>query len=424
MTALKFSHVTSVKPVLATRLAVMLALQFSVWGVWTVPFGMFLDARGLSDIIGYAYAMQGVAAVVAPLTVGRLADRVVPAQKLMGLLYLGAGLFLFLMPAASHNRVFLLATALAHFLCFVPTLPLANTITMTLIPEPKRNFPRIRAFGTLAWIVVGLLVGLLPGTATSDLPMSLAGMGCIAAAIYSFTLPNILPPDPTQDHAAPSVFGFYIIRHADNRNLRVLLIAAFCAVIPLALYYAYANVFLTESHVHLKIGSLDAGPTALQTVYQMAELALLLPLPILIRRLGTGAVISLGLAAWIGSYALFAYGAGAQALAPLALAIALQGISYSCLFTAGAIYVDSVCSQDECARAQSLFSTLTLGWGPVFGALLASQVFAHTHTDKAQNWQMFWLIPAAISAGVLIYFLTQFRGNNGRGTLGAPSEPS
>ncbi len=394
------------------RLALAFFLQFATWGIWTVPLGAYLSVtRGWGDIVGLAYAMQGVAAVISPLIVGLLADRSISAQKLMGRLYLGAAAFMFVMPELTNNRVLFLAALLGHFICFVPTLPLANTIGLTLVAHQKRRFPAVRAFGTIGWICVGLFVGLMPGAATSDLPMTIAAWGCLAAGVYSFTLPDVPPPD----HPAPirftALFGVDVLRHADSRNLRVFLVTAFCAVVPLAFYYGYGNIFLNQVRAHIRFGPLDAGPTALQTVYQMAELAVLLPLPILVRRVGIGSVIATGLIAWVCSYGQFALAPRTDSgLTFCLLATALQGISYSCLFTAGAIYIDSACQDADCARAQSLFSTITMGLGPVTGAVMASVTFSETQKLGAADWRLFWVVPACLCVTVLMYFLLRFRG--------------
>lgn len=390
------------------RLATMFMLQFAIWGVWSVPLGTYLtEVRHWNDIVGLAYGMQGIAAIIAPMLVGLLADRVIPAQKLMGCLYFAAAAFMFVLTTVTSNRFLFLAVLLGHFICFVPTLPLANTVGLTLIPNAKKNFPHVRAFGTLGWICVGLFVGLKHDAATSDLPLRMAAWGCVFAALYSFALPKVPPADKSGGIKLASLFGLEVLRRADSRNLRVLLIAALCAVVPLAFYYAYANVFLNQVHAHLSLAGIDAGPTALQTIYQMAELALLLPLPILIRQAGTGSVIGFGLVGWIASYCLFAF--GQHNLVQVLSATALQGVSYSCLFTAGAIYIDAVCCKEDCAQAQSVFSTISLGLGPVAGALFASFVFARTQSHAASGWTTFWLIPTGMCGIALIYFVSRFR---------------
>ena len=397
------------------RIAAAFFLQFATWGIWTVPLGTYLSVtRGWGDIVGVSYAMQGVAAIVAPIIVGVLADRSVSAQKLMGCLYLGAASFLFVIPAVTSNRVLFLAALLGHFLCFVPTLPLSNTIGLTLISDPKRHFPGVRAFGTMGWICVGLIVGLMPGAAASGLPMTIAAWGCVAGGAYSFTLPDVPPPDEPAPFRLSALFGLDVLKHADTRNLRIFLTTALCAVVPLAFYYGYGNVFLTQVHAHMRLGPLDAGPMALQTLYQIAELAVILPLPMLARRFGVGPVVIAALGAWVISYALFAAGFRASSgLVFLLLATALQGVSYSGLFTAGAIYIASVCQDADCARAQSLFSTITMGLGPVAGSVLASVVFARTQPGSLPDWRLFWTIPACLCCLVLAYFVLRFRLSRG-----------
>ena len=394
------------------RLAIAYFLQFATWGIWTVPLGNYLSVtRGWGDIVGLAYAMQGIAAIVAPLIVGLIADRNISAQKLMGCLYVGAAAFMFVIPALTSNRVLFLAALLGHFLCFIPTLALSNTIGLTVIADPKKRFPAVRGFGTIGWICVGLFVGLVPGVANSDQPMTFAAWGCLVAGAYSFTLPNVPPADQRAPVKLSALLGIDVLRHADSRNLRIFLVTSFCAVVPLAFYYGYGNVFLNQMHAHIRFGPFNAGPTALQTVYQMAELAILFSLPIFIRRASVGPVIATGLVTWVCSFSLFAFGSRAEnGLIFWLLATVLQGVSYSCLFTAGAIHIDSACRDADCARAQSLFSTITMGLGPVVGAVIASVVFAKTQQIGAADWQAFWTVPGFLCVAALVYFLLRFRG--------------
>ena len=66
------------------RLIVMNFLQFAVWGAYLTSMGTYLYNIGLGEKIGLFYAMQGIVSLFMPAVMGIIADRWVPAQKLLG----------------------------------------------------------------------------------------------------------------------------------------------------------------------------------------------------------------------------------------------------------------------------------------------------------------------------------------------------
>ena len=75
------------------RLIGMSFLQFSVWGAYLISMGTYLFSTGMGDKVGYFYAMQGVVALFMPALMGIVADRWIPAQKLLAGCHLLSALF-------------------------------------------------------------------------------------------------------------------------------------------------------------------------------------------------------------------------------------------------------------------------------------------------------------------------------------------
>ena len=98
----------------------------------------------------------------------------------------------------------------------MPTVALGNSIVFT--HANVLALPKIRVWGTIGWIVAGLVVGFLGWT--SDLNMFyLAGGASLVLGVYSFTLPNTPPPakgDPVDIRALFMVdaFSLFIKRPA------------------------------------------------------------------------------------------------------------------------------------------------------------------------------------------------------------------
>ena len=160
-----------------------------------------MTSIGFGDIIGRTYSTQGWGAIIAPLFVGVIVDRYLPAERVLGVLhFVGAALLLALSTITDSKTLFYF-TALAYMATFMPTLPLCNTIAFNVMENTEQQFPAIRVMGTIGWIVAGLLLSfvlsplVLPESATATIeqtnwPIRLAAGAAIFLGIFSFTLPK------------------------------------------------------------------------------------------------------------------------------------------------------------------------------------------------------------------------------------------
>ena len=226
-----------------TRLSIMMFLQYFVWGSWAVSAGgymaMTLEFDGQS--IGLIYSTTAIGAIFAPLFVGYVADRFFATERILATLHLvGGGLLL----VAGQQKSFkgLLATMIAYALCYMPTLALTNSISFQNIGEPEKEFPRIRVFGTLGWIVAGLIVGILLG-GTNNTFFIMAGGASIALGLYCLTLPHT----PPRGSAGGDVLGLGAVGLFKEPSFTVFAICSFLICIPLAFYYNFANEYLVET---------------------------------------------------------------------------------------------------------------------------------------------------------------------------------
>ena len=209
-------------PFLTSRLSVMMFLQFFIWGAWFATLGQCLGSNNLSGFGGDAYGTAPFGAIFAPLFLGVIADRFFPSQKVMGFLFLIGAVFLLLIPSTAEAAAkwtggvdetnpkgkLMIWFMLGNMLTFMPTVALGNSIVFT--HANVLALPKIRVWGTIGWIIAGLVVGFLGWS--SDLNMFyLAGGASLALGIFSFTLPNTPPPakgDPVDFRALFMVDAF------------------------------------------------------------------------------------------------------------------------------------------------------------------------------------------------------------------------
>ena len=338
----------------------MMFLQFFTWGAWFATLADALVTNQLGDIVGRAYATAPIAAIFAPLFLGLIADRFFASEKVMGLLLLVGGLCLFGVPvlqsqgASAETVVWLI---LAHMLCYMPTLGLSNTIAFTHIPSPDQ-FPRIRVWGTIGWIVAGLLVGGLGWSSTYNI-FWLGAISSVVLGFYCFALPHTPPPLRGQPMNLRSLFMVDAWRLLGDWNFLVFAICSTLVCIPLAYYYGKTSTFLSQT------GFAQSAST--MTIGQMSEIFFMLLIPFFFRSLGVKLMILIGMACWAARYLLFAYGAPDQVTWMLLLAIALHGICYDFFFVTGFMYTDQKAPKEIRGQAQGLLVFLTQGVGMFVG---------------------------------------------------------
>lgn len=347
---------------LRLKLSVMMFLQYAVWGSWAVSMGTYCGATLKFDgiQIGSIYSTTAIAAMISPLFMGFLADRLFATEKLIAVLHLvGGGLLL----AAANLTEFpiLYAVMVAYALCYMPTLALTNSISFANISDPEKQFPGIRVWGTWGWIVAGWIVGFVLD-AKSNVPLQLAGGLSILLGLFSFALPHTPPKGRLAVTEQDTKGGLGIAQLLGDPSFLLFVIASFLICIPLSLYYGFANVFLTEIEAPY--------PTALQTIGQMSEVGFMAAMPFFITRLGVKNMLAIGMLAWVARYVCF----GTLSFPLVVVGLILHGVCYDFFFVASQIYVDNRVTGSQRAAAQSFIAFVTLGLGMFVGAYVGGYI--------------------------------------------------
>lgn len=339
-------------------LSVMMFLQFFVWGVWFATLGQALGSNGLADSIGGAYGTAPLGAIFAPLFLGIVADRFFPSQIVMGVLFLVGGVLLYLATGAAEagNGKLMVSYCLGHMLCYMPTLGLGNTIAFSHLD--RLQFPKVRVWGTIGWIVAGLAVGFL-GWSSSLKIFQLGAASSILLGVYSFFLPHTPAPAKGQRIDLRALLMVDALKLLAKPGFLVFILCSGLICIPLAYYYGLTSNYLTNAGFEQAASSMTIG--------QMSEIVFMLLIPFFFRRLGVKWMILVGMGAWVLRYLLFAFGAPDQVAWMLFLGIALHGICYDFFFVTGFMYTDKVASKEIRGQAQSLLVFVTQGIGMYFG---------------------------------------------------------
>ncbi|MCA9119167.1 MAG: nucleoside permease [Planctomycetaceae bacterium] len=346
---------------MVTLLSIMMFLQFFAWGAWFATLSAALDANGLGAIIGPAYECAPIAAIFAPLFLGLIADRFFASERVMsGLMLIGGGIMCAIPVVAARGEgsgKLLVWLILGHMLCYMPTLGLSNTIAFTHIPH-QDMFPKIRVWGTIGWIVAGLVLGAMGWSASFNI-FWLGAASSIMLGLFCFALPHTPPPLKGKPMDLRSLFMVDAFKLLADWNFLVFAVCSTLICIPLAYYYGMTSTFLNQTGF--------AEPGATMTIGQMSEIFFMLLIPFFFRKLGIKIMILIGMACWVVRYALFSFGAPDQVTWMLLLAVALHGICYDFFFVTGFMYTDQKAPKSIRGQAQGLLVFLTQGIGMFFG---------------------------------------------------------
>jgi len=390
---------------LRVRLAVMMFLEYAIWGSWYVTLNTYLTStlHFSGAQAGAVFGTTAVASVVSPFFVGLVADRYFSTERVMAALYaLGAACMLAVRHVTSVTGVY--ALLLAFCLCFFPTISLTNSLTMRQVTDPGRDFPPIRTMGTLGWIVIGLVVGFLR-IESSNASFLLAAALCLVMCAFSLAALPHTPPRPSPGVTARSVAGLDALAMMKDRTFLVFAIASVLACIPLTFYYSFTNTYLNE------VGVINAAGK--MTIGQMSEVLLLLAMPVVFRLVSVRTVLLIGLAAWCGRYLLLGYGNATNGMWMFYAAIALHGICYDFFFVTGQLYADQVAPDHLRSTAQGFMTFATYGLGMLIGSFLSGYVLDYFSTGAggtvSRDWTAFWLSSSAMAFAILVLVLLFFR---------------
>ncbi|MFK5923070.1 MAG: MFS transporter [Verrucomicrobiota bacterium] len=401
-------------PLLA-NLSTMMFLLFFVWGAWFAGLGGFMIKAGMSSAIGNAYSCTPIAAIITPFFIGFFADRFFNAEKLQGLLLLLSGVFLAIAPsfAKPETSTIFVWILLAHALCFMPTLSLSNTICLKHLANSEKEYPRVRIFATLGWIIAGLSISHIFHFDSSVYQLYVGAGVAFVVGIYSFFLPKTPPPGKGEKVNIGELIGAGTLPYFKKFSFAIFMFASLLLCVAFMPYWANLSGYLSQAGMTEYVGFLTWG--------QIAELPVLFfALPFFLNKVGIKWTMVIGVVCWILRYLLFSTSAGQLAggsdlngVYPLLLAgVLLHGFSYDFVFVSGYLYVDKHVNEKIRAQAQGLLTVFTQG----IAFLISSKLLSGYYYNKIvgadggfAEWKQFWMLPVGYLVVILILFIVFFR---------------
>ena len=427
------------------RLIILSFLQFAVWGAYLTSMGNYLGSIGLGQQIGLFYAMQGFVSILMPAIMGIIADRWIPAQKLLGIshliaaIFLGAAGYYGMQHSDSTDFTTLFTLYSLSVMFYMPTIALSNSVAYSALINNNfdtiKSFPPIRTFGTIGFIVAMLFVnfaGFENGSFTLNFSNSQefvsfqntyaqffvsAFLGIVLFA-YSFTLPHCPTNKSDEKQTLSDALGLKAFALFKDKKMAIFFVFSMLLGISLQITNGYANPFITSfKDIPQYADSWGANnANALISLSQVSETLCILLIPFCLKRFGIKKVMLMAMFSWFLRFGLFAVGDPGSGVWMFILSMIVYGVAFDFFNVSGSLFVDQETDANIRSSAQGVFMMMTNGFGSTIGMLVAGEIVNHYQifsdidpVTKMNGWYSAWAIFAYYALAVAIMFMIVFK---------------
>ncbi|MCQ2196716.1 MAG: MFS transporter [Bacteroidaceae bacterium] len=409
------------------RLTLLNFLEFAVWGAYLTSMGSYLASAGMAANIGWFYSVQGFVSLCMPALMGIVADRWVPAQKLLALCHLLAGLFMCGACAygwtagegVEFTPLFTLYSCSVAF--FMPTLALSNSVAYTALDkaglDTVKAFPPIRVFGTIGFIVSMWIVDL-GGMQNTALQFGWSGILSIIMAMYALTMPAC-PLSKSTGKGIVEALGLKAFALFKNYRMAVFFVFSFLLGVCLQITNGFASPFIQSFGGIPEYADTFGVQHAnmLISLSQISETLCILLIPFFLGKFGIKRVMMIAMLGWVLRFAFFGLGDPGHGVWLFILSMIVYGVAFDFFNISGSLFVDKETDLSIRNSAQGMFMMMTNGLGATVGTLSAQAVINNyvydlqdaTPLQTAEGWSTCWYIFAAYAMVVLLAFAVLFR---------------
>ncbi len=419
-------------------------LQFAVWGAYLTSMGNYLGSIGLGPKIGLFYAMQGIVSIFMPAILGIIADRWIPAQKLLGICHAIAAIFIIaagyygMTAGSAVDFTTLFSLYMVSVAFYMPTIALSNSVAYGVLVnngfDTIKAFPPIRTMGTVGFICAMLFVnfaGMPEGqfgfnfSSQKDFPsfqnsysqFFVSGVLGLILFFYSFTLPKIAVNKSAEKQSLFDALGLKAFSLFKDRKMAIFFIFSMFLGVSLQITNGYANPFITSFKSIPEYaetwGANNAN--ALISLSQVSETLCILLIPFFLKRFGIKKVMLMAMFAWFLRFALFGVGNPGTGVWMFVLSMIVYGIAFDFFNVSGSLFVDKETDKSIRSSAQGVFMMMTNGFGATIGMLAAGEIVNHfvfSQTDpvaQLEGWTTSWYIFAGYALMVTVLFAMVFK---------------
>lgn len=394
----------------------MMFMQYFIWGSWLITLGAYMmqTLKFTGVEVGLVYGSKGIAALIMPGLLGIIADKFIPANRLYIICHLICAVALFYAASVTDPSI-MFWVMLINAMAFMPTIALSNSIGYFCLNKHNldsiANFPPIRVFGTIGFIIAMWCVSLLK-LELSNIQLYIAAFASLCLALYSLCLPKIPTAQHKQSTSWASRLGLDAFVLFKKPVMAVFFLFAMLLGAVLQITNTFGSPFIHDFAKNPEFADslIVQYPSILLSVSQMAEVAFILAIPFFLKRFGIKKVMLISMIAWTLRFGFFAYGDPSPwGFVLLMLSMIVYGCAFDFFNISGSIYIENEVKPEIRASAQGLFMTMVNGVGAYAGAIISGMIIDHFTINGIKDWQSIWLIFASYTLILAIIFTFAFK---------------
>jgi PPP family 3-phenylpropionic acid transporter len=356
-------------------------LYFGVLGIFLPYFTLYCDNLGFSGLqIGVLSALRSVALVLFSLIWGALADRLSKRRPIYILCnIISASIWVFYLFTIEFWPILLITIFYGMF--YAPIISFLEAFTMDVLGKEKKSYGRIRAWGSISFITMALVVGKVIDLYSVDVILILILCGSILLAIGSVRIPAIKLQK--KDRSAPGVRSLLAAR------VVVFLFCAFLMLISHGAYYVFFSIHLAN---------MGMGGTFIGISWALASIAEALVMILsqkLFSRFSLENVLTFSFGVAAIRWLILFY---ATSPAVILASQILHAATYGMFHMASILYIDRMAPQTSKTIGQAVNNAVTYGLGLMVGFFLNGYLY-----EKIGSYALFSISCLIALAGGVIF---------------------
>jgi PPP family 3-phenylpropionic acid transporter len=368
---------------LPQRLAAFYFAYYATVGAFMAYWSPYLVARGLSPTqLGITYALMGLSRATVPLLWGWMADR---RGERMGVIRMAAlaSLAVFVTIPFAEQLGMIMALTLGYTLFWNALLPQFEVVALHHLREGGGDYPRVRLWGSVGFIVALLSVGsLIDATSILWEPWFVAVLFA-AMAGAAWAVPDI------RLHGSTQVVQDSLWQVLRDRRVQALLAVCFCSQFSFAPYYQFYTLLMDLQGYSRSFSGL------MWSLAVVAEIVLFLFAARLLKRFEARSLMLVVMATTVLRWLLIGF--GADSLAVLVFAQLLHAVSFGGYHALAMHYVQTLFPPSLQGRGQALYSSASYGLGGALGSLATGWLWEHS-----PPWVVYLMAAAVAALGLWV----------------------
>jgi len=363
-------------------------LYFGVMGVFLPFFNLYCYHLGFSGFqIGVLSGIRSVALVVFPLFWGLVADRFHARRKI----YIGCNLvstlfWALLLFRADFNTMAVIIALYGMF--YAPIISFLEAFTMDALGDDKKSYGRLRAYGSISFILTVLILGKVLDLAGVGIIVTPILAGSLVQAVAAFKIPDVQIKKRVSERAG--------LRFFMRPRVLVFLTCAFLMLVSHGTYYGFYSI-------HLETLGLDKTFIGFSwALASTAEILVMVKSDRLFARFSLEKVLVFSfVVAALRWLILFTTAAPVIIL----LSQVLHAVTYGTFHMASILYIDRLTPDASKTMGQAVNNAVTYGLGLVVGFLFSGILY-----ERLGAYNLFGissLIALAAGGGFCLLYLFQ-----------------